>query len=97
MDWYDGKRSAMYAFWKGLAVKPGRLASETAKCLADNNQGDAEAVRLRTLELWAMHQRQLCEAAIALREAEAAFSGAAESAQIEPYEVARMREAARAQ
>lgn len=95
-DWYDGKRSAMWRFFDNQRVKPRDLVREASKALGENTQGDAEDKRLEALMRWAIHQENLCEAARSLRAANEFFATATSAAEMEPFDAARMREAAEA-
>lgn len=93
--WHDGKRCPLYAFWQGRAVKPMALAKVASKELSENILGDAEDQRLRCLSIWALRQHQMCQAAAALREANAMFSDAVEALDLDSYDVEQMHAAAK--
>jgi hypothetical protein len=88
-DWADAtladEKDPMWQFTKGKPVNPRKLQKAIRECIHSNQLGIKEQKKLLDLEVWAIRETALAEAAKALRDAEKDLYEAASVAGLDDY------------
>lgn len=97
-DWSDStlsdEKDPMWQFAKGKPVEPLKLQRAIRECIHSNRLGMKEQQKLLDLEVWAIRESALAEAAKTFRQAQSDLQQALATAGIDPVDFHTPRSAA---